>query len=160
MIRIMATAKTIPTGAAAAALCALLLVGPAAADETTPAQPPEDSPLAKIQKGMLESEVVEILGAPDQRTSYRTGKSRIPFYFGGDARRLLFQYSGLGKVILSRGRFRPYTVMRVEYDPNELAGDANRGGGRTTVVVPIVDPRPRVPGPRPRPRHVRPRRPF
>lgn len=149
---------------AAAVLIAASPASAADARESKPAEMsvPADSPLAKIRRGMSEGEVIEILGPAYRTQSYRTGKSSIPFYFGGDATRRVFQYPGLGQVVFAKGRHRPYRVIRVHYNPDELAGvDAQHAGG-TDVVVPVVVPVPvpaGVPGPHPHvpgPHHIHP----
>jgi hypothetical protein len=122
-----------------------------AAPEAAASPPPAESPLSRIRKGMTEGEVTEILGPPTSSTSYRTGKGKIPFYFGSDMRRQLWKYREQGRVLFARGRWRPYRVIRVEYDPKEPGG---WGGPSDGVVTPPVPPPPRAPRPR------RPPRPF
>lgn len=121
-----------------------------AAPETAAAPPPAESPLSRVHKGMPEGRVTEILGPATSSTSYRTGKGRNPFYFGSDARRQLWKYREQGRVLFSRGRWGPYRVIRVEYDPEEPGGWGQTGDG-------VVTPPPRPPA-TPRPR--RPPRPF
>jgi hypothetical protein len=88
--------------------------------------PPSSSPMAKIQPGMRENEVMKILGPPDDSKAYITGKAFIPWYYGPDATRFAAYYKSKGRVIFEggnawgAGRGR---VVRVEYDPSE-DGDA------------------------------------
>jgi len=83
--------------------------------------PPAGSPLAKVQIGMSEREVEDILGRPTDENSYVTGKAFVPFYFGKDSGRVAYFYKGVGRVVFTAGG--PYSrslrVQRVEYDPNE-----------------------------------------
>lgn len=94
---------------------------PAARGEADATPPPADSPLAKVQTGMSERQVEEILGPPTEQNAYVTGKAFVPFYFGPDAARVGYFYKGVGRVIFAAGG--PYSrtlrVQRVEYDPNE-----------------------------------------
>lgn len=59
---------------------------------------PADSPFAKIQLGMTQGQVHEILGQPTDSKSYQTGKAWIPFYFGPDVMRTDEFYKGVGVV--------------------------------------------------------------
>ena len=59
---------------------------------------PSDSPFAKIQLGMTQGQVHEILGQPTDTKSYQTGKAWIPFYFGPDVMRTDEFYKGIGVV--------------------------------------------------------------
>jgi len=128
------------------------------------ASPPADSPLAKVEPGMDEGQVAAILGNPHMRSSWRTGKGRIPFYQGSDRRRELWQYQAIGSVTFSKGSYTAYKVIEVVYNPDQLAGVEIQpehiyveGSAPVVIHTPHV-PRPRhvhVPGPRPRvPRRV------
>ena len=96
---------------------------PGRAAEAPPAPAPADipatSPLASIHKGMGMAAVFNIMGSPSDQCGHITGKSFIPFYFGGDARRSELHYKGQGRVILSSGGFQGSHVSAVEYDPSE-----------------------------------------
>jgi hypothetical protein len=84
--------------------------------------PPPGSPLSKIQVGMSDSDVVKILGEPDNRNGYITGKEFIPYYFGSDTSRQDWLYKGKGRVVFSRNRWSGnLTVVRVDYNPGETA---------------------------------------
>jgi hypothetical protein len=85
---------------------------------------------------MSEGEVTETLGPATSRTSYRTGKGRIPFYFGSDVRRQIWKYRKQGRVLFSRGRWGPYRVIRIEYDPAEPGEWSDYGGEGATPPVP------------------------
>ncbi len=81
--------------------------------------PPVGSELAKIEKGMRDTDVLRILGRPSSTTNYVTGKAWIPFYYGPDTRRTDYIYSGLGRVVFSRNRYSgDVKVIRVTYNPN------------------------------------------
>ena len=77
--------------------------------------PPSDSPLAKIEKGMGQKQVTDILGQPNDTGWYRTGKAWIPYYYGRDTARTIYYYKALGRVVFG-GNER---VVIVDYDPEE-----------------------------------------
>jgi len=62
---------------------------------------PPDCPLPKIEKGMGMTEVVDIIGQPNDQEIYMTGKAFIPFYFGADSSRFVYYYKGLGQIYFS-----------------------------------------------------------
>lgn len=96
--------------------------GDAAAADAAPADQsiPADSPLAKIEKGMADTDVRRILGEPTSSKSYMTGKQFIPWYFGTDTRRTEYTYAGMGSVILSRNQYTGgLSVVSVHYDPSK-----------------------------------------
>lgn len=83
---------------------------------------PAGTRLAKIQFGMNDTEVRQILGNPSNSKSYMTGKAFIPFYYfwGGDSHRSDWIYRGQGRVVFSRSpRNGAMKVIRVMYNPNE-----------------------------------------
>ena len=82
--------------------------------------PPANSPLAKIQVGMTDTEVRKILGEPDDANGYITGKAFIPYYSGPDTSRTDWLYKGKGRVVFSRNRYSgTLKVVRVDYNPSE-----------------------------------------
>ncbi len=83
--------------------------------------PPAGSPLAKIELRMNDTQVRNILGAPDNANAYMTGKAWIPYYYGSDTTRTDWMYKGQGRVVFSRNRYSGgLKVIRVIYNPNEL----------------------------------------
>jgi hypothetical protein len=89
----------------------------ASADEIPP---PADSPLAKVETGMSDEKVREILGEPDDTTHYTTGKAWIPYYHGPDTSRADWIYKGIGRVVFSRNRYsHQLKVIEVLYNPGE-----------------------------------------
>ena len=81
--------------------------------------PSPRSKFAQVRIGMREREVESLIGPPDDTDSHITGKSFIPFFFGGDTHRTEAFYKGEG--ILT-------------YSPQHFAGEAN------TLIRIIVDP--------------------
>lgn len=82
---------------------------------------PESSPFSKIQIGMSQQQVHDILGQPTDRATHTTGKVFIPFYFGNDMMRFDEFYKGMGKITftgLGVGgvNLKVYSVI---YDSNE-----------------------------------------
>jgi hypothetical protein len=80
---------------------------------------PQNSPLAKIRKGMGLNQVMTILGPPNDEDSHVTGKAFIPGYFGSDFARTVLYYEGLGKVYMGSGAAGGPSVVDVVYDPTE-----------------------------------------
>jgi outer membrane protein assembly factor BamE (lipoprotein component of BamABCDE complex) len=80
--------------------------------------PPADSVLIKIKKGMSADDVLSILGPPTSSNNYQTGKGWLPFYYGPDTSRSDFIYSGRGRVVFSHNRYSgELKVIRITYDP-------------------------------------------
>ncbi len=73
------------------------------AEESRYPAPPSNSPMARITPGMHESEVMRILGPPDDSHAYITGKAFIPWYYGPDRTRFAAYYRGKGRVIFMGG---------------------------------------------------------
>ena len=83
---------------------------------------PAGHPLAKIEKGMSDDQVVAILGQPDHRNHYMTGKAWIPYNFGaGDKTRSDFIYKGKGRVVFTQNQWNGrLSVINVLYNPDEM----------------------------------------
>jgi hypothetical protein len=107
----------------AGAFCALALgLATASAALAVDTPPPAGSPLAKIQRGMPEDQVADLLGSPSSTNHYPTGKQWIPGYdwWGGDAYRTEWIYKGKGRVVFNKKPFSSrMRVIRVLYDPSE-----------------------------------------
>jgi hypothetical protein len=82
---------------------------------------PADSPLAKVDFGMSESQVRTLLGEPTSEDSHITGKQFIPFNFAAkDTARLVYFYKGVGRLEFSFGSWGQRNgVVKIEHDPNE-----------------------------------------
>ena len=82
---------------------------------------PADSAFAKLQIGMTQGQVHEILGQPSDIKGYQTGKAWIPFYFGPDVMRTDEFYKGVGVVTYTGAGVGGvhWKVFRASYDPNE-----------------------------------------
>lgn len=80
--------------------------------------PPPGTPLAKVEVGMNDEKVREILGRPSHQNSYQTFKAWIPFYPGGDERRYEWRYPGEGRVTFNQNLYSgDLQVIQVHYDP-------------------------------------------
>lgn len=82
---------------------------------------PADSAFAKIQLGMTQGQVHEILGQPTDTKSYQTGKAWIPFYFGPDVMRTDEFYKGVGVITYTGAGMGGvhWKVHRAIYNPAE-----------------------------------------
>ncbi|GAC21532.1 hypothetical protein [Paraglaciecola arctica] len=90
--------------------------------KNTSAPIPADSIFAKINIGMSDDAVTDILGKPGQKTSYRTGKSWIPFAgrWLNDRRRQSWFYENTGVIVMSQNSYsRQYSVVRIDYNANQ-----------------------------------------
>jgi hypothetical protein len=83
------------------------------------------SPFAKLEIGMSLKQVTKVLGDKRQDDadcgSYLTGKSFIPFHFGGDKVRQECAYEGLGRLVFTnQSDFDDKAVLiKIEYDASE-----------------------------------------
>ncbi|MBW2270471.1 MAG: hypothetical protein JRH16_18050 [Deltaproteobacteria bacterium] len=81
---------------------------------------PAGSPLAKIDRGMNEVDVREVLGEPDSSRSYQTWKGWNPFYYGSDTARTDWVYDSRGRVVFARNRYSGrLSVIHVVHDPSQ-----------------------------------------
>ncbi len=93
---------------------------PAPPEEPAARPPVPGTPLARVEMGMSEGQVRNILGEPTSQNSYMTGKAWIPYYYGSDTSRMDYKYKGVGVVVFGRNRYSGQTrVIRVDYDPAE-----------------------------------------
>ncbi|MBL8749929.1 MAG: hypothetical protein JNK78_12265 [Planctomycetes bacterium] len=82
---------------------------------------PPDSPLMKVELGMSESQVTEILGPQSSTDTHVTGKAYNPFNYGGrDTMRIVYYWKGIGRVEFSAGSWgqRNGAILCI-HDPNE-----------------------------------------
>ena len=92
----------------------------AAPEEPRARRPIPGTPLARIELGMAEAQVIDILGEPTSQESYMTGKAWIPYYYGPDTSRLDYKYENVGIVVFGRNRYSGKTrVIRVDHDSDE-----------------------------------------
>jgi hypothetical protein len=108
--------------AAAPAAAPAAAATPAPAPAAAPAATASADSLGKIQVGMSQQQVNDLLGPPTAQTQRMTGKQWQPFNFGArDLQRMMYLYKGVGRVEFSlksayEGVFR---VVAVTPDPNE-----------------------------------------
>lgn len=65
--------------------------------------PSPGSKFARLQIGMSQTAVTELIGRPSDRGVYMTGKGFIPFYMGGDRRRHEWVYKDHGRLVFTAG---------------------------------------------------------
>lgn len=65
--------------------------------------PAPGSKFARLQIGMSQTAVTELIGRPSDRGVYMTGKGFIPFYMGGDRRRHEWVYKDNGRLVFTAG---------------------------------------------------------
>lgn len=83
--------------------------------------PAPDGKFAKLQIGMVMSEISGLIGAPDNLTQRETGKRWIPFYFGPDVKRIEVLYKGEGCLTYTGGNqfgAGGNKLIRISVDPN------------------------------------------
>jgi len=92
-----------------------------AAGSTIEGNIPAGSAFSKIQLGMTQGQVHEILGQPSDTKSYQTGKAWIPFYFGPDVMRTDEFYKGQGIITYTGAGIGGvhWKVYRAVYNPAE-----------------------------------------
>ena len=83
--------------------------------------PAPSSKFAKVRIGMRAAQVAKLIGEPDDTDSHITGKAFIPFFFGGDTRRVEHFYAREGILTFSPAHFmgEPDTLIRIIVDPAE-----------------------------------------
>ena len=88
---------------------------------------PPDSPFAKIKTGMNVKEVYDTIGQPTDTNSFMTGKSFIPFHYGGDNARMVARYKGIGTITFSQNSSftSDMSVISIDYDPTETGYQKN-----------------------------------
>ncbi|WP_133479645.1 hypothetical protein [Cognatilysobacter segetis] len=83
------------------------------------------SPFTKLEIGMSQKQVEDVVGEKRQDDAecgqYFTGKSFIPFHFGGDKVRTECAYKGLGRLVFTnQSDFDGKAVLiKIEYDASE-----------------------------------------
>jgi hypothetical protein len=77
--------------------------------------------LSAVKKGMSLQEVNNLIGKPTSSTSHLTGKTFIPFYYGGDSARHINLYKGKGRILFTHTSAfsRTWRVKEVIIDPKE-----------------------------------------
>ena len=83
--------------------------------------PAMGSRFSRVAIGMSVKQVSDLIGEPTDQSSHITGKSFIPFYFGGDASRIEYFYKGEGQLSFSNASFGSgnYVLTRIEVNPAE-----------------------------------------
>ena len=90
---------------------------PAGAEGST-GIPAPGSKFAKLRIGMSTSDVTALIGPPASTSSHITGKSFIPFRFGGDTSRVEALYQNEGRLTYSSTHFAGATDQLIAIHVN------------------------------------------
>jgi YD repeat-containing protein len=76
--------------------------------------------LSKVQRGMPEEQVRDLLGSPDSQVTYPSWKQFMPWNWGGGGQRVEYKYKGEGRVIMeTRAWTGQLRVVQVVPDAKE-----------------------------------------
>ncbi len=83
--------------------------------------PSPTSKFTKLQIGMSQRQVEDLIGTPSDMKTYTTGKAWIPFYFGKDAYRFETLYKNEGRLTFAGGGVTGTSgrLIRVTVDTTE-----------------------------------------
>lgn len=81
--------------------------------------PISGSKFGKLQIGMSQTQVNDMIGSAKECGSYMTGKAWIPFHFGSDNSRQECNYKGQGRLIFSNQANGSAYLLKIVYDANE-----------------------------------------
>ena len=81
--------------------------------------PAPGSAFNKLQIGMSQSQVNDLIGAPKECGTYLTGKAWIPFHFGSDNTRQECNYKGQGRLIFSNQANGSAYLLKIVHDAAE-----------------------------------------
>lgn len=103
--------------AATGLACASLGGDEGESPDSQAANAPPGSGWARIEPGMSDAEVRDVLGEPDDSDAYMTDKAWLLFYWGSDTHRAEWIYEGEGRVVFSVSpRNGALKVIRVLFD--------------------------------------------
>jgi hypothetical protein len=77
------------------------------------------SPFRKLEIGMSQTQVNDLIGMPKECGSYITGKAFIPFHFGSDNARTECNYKGAGRLIFSQQSNGAAYLLKIVNDASE-----------------------------------------
>jgi len=82
-------------------------------------KPAAGSKFAKLEIGMRQVQVENLIGRADDLSNHITGKQFRPFYFGGDTQRIEAYYKNEGQLTYSNTNnfSAPDTLIRIEANP-------------------------------------------
>ena len=95
---------------------------PEAAEPEVTGTPAPNTKFTLVKIGMGTKEVTDLVGRPTDRTSYATGKSRIPFYRGPDRYRHELIYKGMGRLVFtgqSSYGDSGHRLIQIQHNANE-----------------------------------------
>lgn len=88
--------------------------------------PAAGSRFTRLKIGMGLRQVTDLIGQPTDQGAYITGKSFIPFYFGGDRYRHEMAYKSMGRLVFAGGSAGDHSASRLI----EIVNDATEDGYR------------------------------
>lgn len=76
---------------------------------------------SKVRIGMSTKQVADLIGQPNDTNTHITGKSFIPFFFGGDTHRTETFYRNEGQLTFSPSHFASgiNVLIAIQVNPNE-----------------------------------------
>ena len=77
------------------------------------------SPFSKLEIGMSQSQVNDLIGSGRECGSYVTGKAFIPFHWGSDNARTECNYKGAGRLIFSQQANGSAYLLKIVNDTSE-----------------------------------------
>ncbi|MBS0225419.1 MAG: hypothetical protein JSS25_03640 [Proteobacteria bacterium] len=77
------------------------------------------SKFSKLEIGMSQTQVNDMIGSAKECGSYVTGKAWIPFHFGSDNSRQECNYKGQGRLIFSNQANGSAYLLKIVYDAKE-----------------------------------------
>lgn len=84
-------------------------------------KPADNSKFETLKMGMTDWQVIGLVGAPTDQSSYPTGKAFIPFYYGSGQFETMFFYKGMGRLLFSHANqySRDRMLIGIEHDAAE-----------------------------------------
>ena len=76
---------------------------------------PPNSPFAKLEIGMGRTQVLDLIGWPNDFEYVKTHKNLNPFYFGSDLLHEVSYYKGEGRLVYNNDN----RLIAIQYDPTE-----------------------------------------
>jgi hypothetical protein len=77
------------------------------------------SPFNKLEIGMSDNQVRDLIGSGKECGTYMTGKAWIPFHFGSDNSRQECNYAGAGRLIFSNQASGASYLLKIVNDASE-----------------------------------------
>lgn len=84
-------------------------------------EPAPGSKFNRLQIGMSNKQVTDLIGPPTDQQAHITGKAWIPFYYGAGKHEMLFYYKGMGRLLFAGGAgySTGVSLIGIEHDAKE-----------------------------------------